>query len=634
MKIMSEQSQQPQLPPPQTSTSSSVINVSSSNNNISDLSSSSSNLNAATHSSTTLSASSTTVAAAAAATRFTYPNEKSKYILQEIIGAGATAQVHAALCTENNERVAIKRINLEKFNTSMEELFKEIQVMSQCHHENVVTYYTSFVVEEELWLVLRLLDGGSLLDILKFRMKTMNIKHGVLDEISIATVLREVLKGLEYFHANGHIHRDIKAGNILLGLDGSIQIADFGVSAFISSGGDMTRDKVKHTFVGTPCWMAPEVMEQKPTGYDTKADIWSLGITAIELATGTAPYHKYPPMKVLMMTLQNEPPTLDFCAEEKDQYKNYSKAFRKMIGECLKKDPAERPTAKMLLKHDFFKRAKDKGYIAKQLALPADARNMKVKTRLPVPAIATSGRWSKKADGEWVFDFDEPANKSDCSDEDVENNPAAALQLAASNGKLNVDTDEEDNDADATVHSDSNQQSNLAAKLASNRINTPNNPPLPSSSDLTVNSSNNQQTTTAAASTTTTTASLASSSTTTTTATATATSTTTTTDNKQNANNNNPIHLVLRMRDEKRELQDIKFDFLPKDTVDEISHELVNAQLIDAIDMIAVSSNLSKLLENNSLSPITFPLKSSVGPNEVPDEKSLVGYAQLSIGDK
>ncbi|KAL5072279.1 hypothetical protein RYX36_011263 [Vicia faba] len=237
-----------------------------------------------------------------------YPIGAKHYVIHEEIGQGVSGSVYRAICVPFNEMVAIKILDFERDNCNLNNIFREAQTMKLVDHPNLLKAYCSFVSDHNLWVVMPFMAGGSCLHILK------SAHPGGFEEVIIATILREVLKGLEYLHHHGHIHRDVKAGNILLDSRGAIKLGDFGASACLFDSGD--RQWSRNTFAGTPCWMAPEVMEQLH-GYNFKADIWSFGITALELAHGHPPFSEYPPLKVLLMTLQNAPPRLDYESDWK-----------------------------------------------------------------------------------------------------------------------------------------------------------------------------------------------------------------------------------------------------------------------------------------------------------------------------
>jgi len=287
-----------------------------------------------------------------------WPTDKDSYSLDNRIGAGAFAEVYSGTCTTNGKRVAIKVLNLDKVNSNLEDIQKEVAIMKSNDHCNIVSCYASFVVSRNLYLTMQLMNKGSCLYAMK-KLKKITNEAGFKEDW-IAVILKCSLEGLVYFHKRGKIHRDLKAGNILLNQGGEVKIADFGVSGAIDS---VERVEKRTTFVGTPCWMAPEVMEQID-GYNAKADIWSLGITALELAKGHAPYAKDPPMQVLLKTLQDEPPSLTTYEDGPDRFSN---GFKDFVKSCLQKDSSKRPDATKLLSSSFIKKAKGNEFLAKDM---------------------------------------------------------------------------------------------------------------------------------------------------------------------------------------------------------------------------------------------------------------------------
>lgn len=272
------------------------------------------------------------------------PQSPCKYGDLKIIGRGNFGDVYRAtlLTAKKIEFVAIKVINLEDSGSDdVKQTVREIQFLNKLRNQHVVKYYESFTHDANVFIVMEYCGGGSCSDLIKFQK--------MIPENVVGYVIKKVLTGLAYLHGEHKVHRDIKSANILLTEDGQVKIGDFGVSTEITFS-----KKKRNTFVGTPFWMAPEVITRggskrggtkKSEGYDYKADIWSTGITVIELATGAPPLAEHDPMKVLFDIPKKKPPQLRGY---------YSDGIKEFVKLCVTSDPEQRPNCHELLKHKFI----------------------------------------------------------------------------------------------------------------------------------------------------------------------------------------------------------------------------------------------------------------------------------------
>lgn len=251
----------------------------------------------------------------------------------EVIGRGKFGIVYKGYHVKTKQVYAIKVLNLDSSEDEVEDVQREIQFLASLKQiPNITRYYGSYLRGTSLWIIMEYCAGGSLRSLLR---------PGKIDEKYIGVIMRELLVALKVIHKDNVIHRDIKAANVLITNEGQVKLCDFGVAAQLNQ-----TSLRRQTMAGTPYWMAPEVI-MEGVYYDTKVDIWSLGITAYEIATGNPPYCDVEALRAMQLIIKSKPPRLE--------ERNYTPQLKEFIALCLDEDPQERLSAEELLKTKFIK---------------------------------------------------------------------------------------------------------------------------------------------------------------------------------------------------------------------------------------------------------------------------------------
>ncbi|GFX14187.1 STE20-related kinase adapter protein alpha [Trichonephila clavipes] len=312
-------------------------------------------------------------------TMITYEADVSQYALIAIIGKGLrdAATISAAQHIPTGQKVAVRRINLDSCPEDVTYVQKEILVTRQLRHENLLPYYCSFVYQNEVWAVMPLMTYGSTRDIMY-----SHFQDG-LPELAIGLILKDALAALDYVHKRGYIHRSVKASHILISSSGRALLSGLRYSCNVINNGKW--QNVIHSFppdsVTNLNWLSPELLEQNLMGYNAKSDVYSLGITACELANGIVPFAEMPPTQMLLEKLQGyHPRPLDartyYDNDDSQSQSNlgdayrmrqFSEAFHIFTELCLQRDPNRRPTTDQLIRHLFIKQCRKSNIVLQDI---------------------------------------------------------------------------------------------------------------------------------------------------------------------------------------------------------------------------------------------------------------------------